>query len=736
LNRFLKYINIIVALLLVLAAGAVWFVAIRVLPQTSGSIPAPVAARVAIGRDALGVPHIVAGSIEDAVFAQGYVTAQDRLFQIEFMRRQGAGTLAEIFGRPALESDALSRRLRLRRVAEQYARGLRDADRRMLSAFARGVNYFIETHLGAYPIEFTLLGSDPAPWTLSDSVLVSLIMYRVLTDSWRDELVKRAMLETGEKNLVNALFPFRTGLEPRPGSNAWVIAGSRTQTGKPLLASDPHLSYSLPSIWYQVHLKAPGLNVAGVSLPGLPGVVIGHNDRIAWGMTNVGFDVQDLYEVSLDTTRGLYRDGGKAVAARQERETIRIRGGGAADTVVWSTRFGPIVTSEGARHYALRWAAFELSPFELPVLDMNRAGNWTEFTAALARFPGPAQNVVYADTEGNIGFHVVGRFPIRKELYGDLPVPAGAADAEWSGYVPFEELPSLYNPSSGAIVTANQNPFPEKYPYRVSGGFASHHRAHQIRAMLDKRSKWTAAAFLAVQKDVYSAFHHYLAKQLVAAGGTSVSSHPLLAQAVPLLRDWNGQMEIGRPEPLLVTLAFQHLRKAVAERASPDKAGAYDEGIAYDVIETLLRSRSADWFADWDQLLRRVLLDAAEEAARMQGQNPDNWDYGRYHQLLLKNPVLGDLRFVGKYFRIGPAPLSGAPTTVKQVSGRVGPSMRFIADVSSWDASLMNLSTGQSAQPLSSQYKNQWSNYYAGQSYSMQFDRVDVVDSVDLVPLP
>jgi penicillin amidase len=734
LNRLLKYINLALALLCAAAATLVWWYGYRVLPRTSGRVAAPVSARVAVGRDQRGVPHIRAASVDDALFAQGYAAAQDRLFQMEVLRRQEAGTLAELFGPVALESDLLVRRMRLRRVAEHNVRALPPQDRRALSAYARGVNFFLETHLGAYPVEFTLLGADPAPWSLSDSLLVALAMYRSLTQSWRDELVKKATLDSGDPALASALFPTLAGLDPQPGSNAWVLAGSRTRSGKPLLANDPHLRHSLPCIWYQVTLEAPGLHAAGVSLPGLPGVIIGHNRRIAWGMTNVGFDVQDLFEVRLDLARALYLDGGKPAVARQEQESVRVRGGATVSQVVWSTRLGPVVLSEAGRHYALHWSATEAGPLEFPILDINRAGNWSEFTAALRRFQGPAQNFVYADVDGNIGYHAAGRLPIRKTHAGDVPVPASETSPGWHGFIPFDELPLTFNPPSGIIVTANQNPFPPDYPYRVSGDFAPVDRARQIRALLHARPKWSAAEMLAVQKDVYSSFHHFLARSLVAASRGSAVSHPLLDAAVPLLDAWNGQMEIGEPAPFLAALAAQHLRKAIVERASPGKAAAYAPAVPTAVVEQLLRARSPGWFPDWDQLLRRVLLDAAEEGARMQGRDPARWDYGRFNTWVLSNPVLGAASFVGGYFQIGPAPMSGAATTVKQVTRGLGPSMRFVADLAAWDHSCMNLTTGQSGQPLSSHYTDQWRAYYTGDSFPLAFDRVDIEDTLELVP--
>jgi penicillin amidase len=278
-ERVLKYFNI--AIIAVLAAGAagVYWLAYRPLPQTSGSIRAPIGGEATIVRDTLGVPHITAASIDDALFLQGYATAQDRLWQMDGLRRLAAGRLSEVFGPATLESDRQARRLRMERIAEANAANLAPQDRAALVAYARGVNFFIESHRDNLPVEFALLRYDPRPWTIKDSVLIGLHIYRELTTSWRSELQKSALLENGDREKVEFLFPKNAGGEVQPGSNAWVLGGKRTANGRPLLANDPHLEYSIPGLWHMVHLKAPGLNVVGVALPGAPLVILGHNDE-------------------------------------------------------------------------------------------------------------------------------------------------------------------------------------------------------------------------------------------------------------------------------------------------------------------------------------------------------------------------------------------------------------------------------------------------------------------------
>ncbi len=546
-----------------------WF-AWRPLPETTGEIAAPISAKATIARDALGVPHIEGATWQDAIFLQGYATAQDRMWQMDALRRLAAGELSEVVGKSGLESDQEARRLRLAQIADDSERTLPEADRAVLAAYARGVNYYLETHRGRLPLEFTLLNYDPRPWRIRDSILAGLQMYRTLTTSWREEIEKLHMRERGDRAMVDYLFPARTGVDPQPGSNAWAISGERSATGKPILANDPHLDFGIPATWYMVHLRAPGLNVTGVTLPGVPAVIIGHNENIAWGITNLGFDVQDLYRENIDPQTGRYVFRGHVEQARLERDAIAMKGAKPIETVTWVTRHGPIFLGDENQQYSLRWAAADPGSFQFPFLEINRARDWEEFTAAIARFPGPGQNFVYADTAGNIGYHAAGRNPIRPQgCGGDVPADGATGECEWDGNIPFEELPSFYNPAHGAVVTANQNPFPEDYKYPVNGHFSPPYRAAQIRTLLDRRAKWEPQQMLEVQKDVYSGFSQFLAQQVVAAWDARKATNPALKEAVDLLRSWNGQMEKGTAAPMVVTLVFQQLRKTAAERASP-----------------------------------------------------------------------------------------------------------------------------------------------------------------------
>jgi len=733
LGRIVKFINLSIAVLLLVGLFAAYWFAYRPLPQTSGQIAAPISAKATVERDALGVPHIAAANWEDAIFLQGYVTAQDRLWQMDALRRLAAGELSEIIGPSALELDREARRLRMRRMAHEYYQNLTAGDRAVLAAYARGVNYFIETHRDRLPLEFSLLRYDPRPWSIEDSLLCGLQMYRNLTTTWREELQKAAMLASGDRAKVDFLFPSRIGTEFQPGSNAWAISGKHTASGKPILANDPHLEWGIPSTWYQVHLQAPGLDVIGVSLPGLPCVIIGHNQRIAWGVTNLGYDVQDLYIEKIDPRTGRYLFRGQLEQARSEIEWIGVKGQKPQEFRQWVTRHGPVSIAEGNRFFALRWSAAEPSSFQYPFLDLNRANNWTEFTAALARFPGPGQNFVYADVDGNIGYHATGKLPIRK-YEGDVPVDGSSGEFEWEGFIPFDQLPAFYNPPQGWIVTANQDPFPDNYPYSVHGSFAAPYRSLEIRSLLASHDGWKPGDMLAVEKDVYSAFLDHLARMLVAAYDRSKPAGSNLSDAVGLLRSWNGQMDKGSAAPMLISVVYQALRKRIADSAAPGKSDLYGPQMAPAVVEQILDRGARGWFQDRDGLLMRALSEGIENGRRLQGSNVKRWNYGSYNELAIRHPVGDKLPLLGPYFNVGPVPMSGSSTTIKQTTQILGPSMRFVADLGEWDRSLNNITIGESGQILSRHYKDEWDAYYAARSFPMQFRKVDAKQTLTVLP--
>ncbi len=748
-RRVLLVVNVLLGIVCILAAGAVYWIFYRALPKTSGSLATLVTQQVEVNRDGLGIPHIRAKTIEDALFVQGYVTAEDRMFQMDAMRRLAAGELSEVFGSATIDADRESRRLRLRRTAEQIYTALPAADKAAIAAYARGVNAYIESHHGRYGFEFTALQYDPRPWSVVDSLMAGLNMYRSLTHSWKLKMDKQQMLSAGEADKVDFLYSapgrMKPGSElswaatsevgaPLPGSNAWAVSGAHTADGKPLLSNDMHLEFSIPGVWHAVQLEAPGLDVEGVALPGIPGVISGHNDRIAWGETNLGFDAQDIYAEKMDFRNGHYIFEGKLEQARSEHEIIRVKGRGAEEIAVWVTRHGPVIEQNGTAALALRWTAYEPGVFQYVFLDVDRARNWEEFKRAISRFGGPAQNFVYADVDGNIGYHASGKLPIR-HYAGGAVVDGSTGKNEWDGYIPFDDLPETFNPPTGVIATANANPFPADYPYPVSGNFAAPDRTEQILNLLKAGgSKLKPQDSLRIQKDVYSAFHHYIARRVVEAYDKRGAVTGALNDAIGLLRKWDGQMDEDEAAPLIASLVADHLRKSLAERASGGNGGAFGGDISPAVVVKLLRDEPPDWFPDYNALLLHSFTDAMDEGQRLQGANPAGWKWGKALFVEIRNPVGGALPWIGSWFNVGPLPASGGITTVKQMNGRLGPSERMNFSVGNWDNSLWNLTVGESGNLLSPHYRDQFDAWYNGESFPMPFRNLDAGSTVRFVP--
>jgi len=538
--------------------------------------------QVTVRRDERGIPYIEAANDADLYFAQGYVTASDRLFQMELFRRTARGELAEIFGAgpdgSVLESDKQHRRYGFAQLAETQAARLPAKLGAALDSYARGVNAYI-TSLDArsLPPEFQILQLKPRPWLPADSLLIGKIFDETLTTSWPADLRRAAFAElpqqlrdqlfpesspldvilvgsdnkkkAGANKSSSTVFPesaavdskeldalsfnesasesalARLGLYARnsDASNNWVVSGKLTVTGKPLLENDPHLSPSAPSIWYMTELSMPGYHAAGVSVAGIPGVAIGHNETIAWGVTSLEPDEQDLYIESFDKEnprRYMTPTGWREAEVRHEEIKVRKSPASAAtETVpfdVTVTRHGPVIFEQDGKRYALRWAALEADAnLSESFFLLNAARNWNEFRAALRNYSGPAFNMIYADTKGHIGYYGVGRFPIRKTGSGKLPYDGTTDDGEWTGFIPFEALPHVYDPPNGIIVTANTRIVGFDYPYNLTTIPGAAYRARRISDLLHSSKKLSIEDFRRIQGDTYTIAGATFAREVV-----------------------------------------------------------------------------------------------------------------------------------------------------------------------------------------------------------------------------
>lgn len=752
--------------------------------QTPASTPetlrlAGLRAPVTVARDGRGIPYIEAANDHDLMFAQGYVTASDRLWQMDLLRRTGRGELAEIFGSVALEEDKRRRTYGFARMSETSAGMLSDTALDALTAFAAGVNAFIQSRTEqTLPVEFRILQYRPRLWIAADSLVIGYLMAESLSSTWRTDVMRAALARLPKEQRDDLLIEFTESDTPVVGSdkakaarqagkstaqvalpvsvealrqamwasaveqqsldrvglgaqdwaasNNWVVSGKRTVTGKPLLANDPHLSPTVPSIWYLVNLSAPGVRVAGVSIPGINGVIIGHNERIAWGMTNLAPDVQDLYREKFDGTRYATPTGWKEAEVR--RETINVRTaptGTATEAVtlnVLVTRHGPVVLEKDGERYALQWTVLDPSRESVTTfLKLNRARNWKEFTEAISGFAGATQNFIYADVDGHIGYYGAGYIPIRKSGDGSVPYDGATDDGEWTGVIPFGKLPHVFDPPSGVIVTANARIVGRDYPYFLTHNWASPYRQKRINDLIAAKPKLTVEDFQAIQADNYAIGGATFARAVVKRFGDTASSAELsakLKESLALLAAWDGRAAPDSRAALLVhewRAAFA--RTVLTSAIGPELTRQYSWDNLHSLLDRIVTEWPARWLPKdtktWEDVLVITEAEARASIENKLGADERKWTFGQAVQVRFAHPLVG-ARLVGTQFKLEPFPQSGyghgpgiGPTP------NVGPavSMRLIADVSNWDNTRHGITVGQSGDPRSPHYQDQLNDW-------------------------
>lgn len=742
--RAAGWVCLALALLAIAGIAVYWRWSRRALPQVDGEARLPgLAAPVTVRRDGLGVPHVQASSLPDLMRAQGYVTAQDRMWQMDLMRRRAEGQLAEAFGEAALPADRDIRTLGLLDAARRNLPLVPPDLRALVDAYADGVNAWLSTHADELPLEFRLLRYAPRPWEAVDTLAVGKLLALDLAQGWEDEALRATLFDRLPADVREMLFPRLFAQDriligrdvPLPagagealaetgrGSNNWVISGAHTATGRPLLANDPHLALGVPSIWSAVHLTAPELDVAGVVLPGTPGVILGRNRRLAWGCTNVHDDSADLYVEELDprdSTRYRARDGWEPVQTRHE--SIRVRVGPLAsswrtvDHVVRLTGHGPLVAI-GARQYALRWTALQDDAVELPAFArIERAGSWDEFRAALRSYPGPSQNFVYADADGHIGWYSAGRLPIRRGGDGSRPYAAANPDGDWLGYVPFDELPHVFDPPSGRIVTANNRLVGTQYPYKVTRGGIGPWRAAALFERLESREGWTADEMARLQGERLSLPHRDLARVLVDAAGRHRGDAAWGAIAHEMT-GWDGRLE---PDSRKAALAVLTMR-AVGTRVILPRLQGSPRGPALArrmaAIHKLILERPASWVprgdGDWDGVLLRAWRTAEGEIAQRLGPDRSRWTWGALNVIAVQHPLARAASVLAPLLSPPAVAMGGFSTTPNVLniapSGAIeGPSMRFVANLADPDDTRLVNFMGQSGHAASEHYADQF----------------------------
>ena len=757
------------------------------LPELDGTLAvAGLSAPVSVTRDSHGVPAIEAATLDDLFFAQGYITAQDRLFQMDLMRRAAAGELSEIVGEVALQHDRQQRILGIKAMAGKGVQTATPEDRQQFGAYARGVNSYIESHRDRLPLEFRILRYAPKPWTAEDSLAIAYQMVQTLSispkaaltrekilaklgpeltadlyvnTSWRDHppTMPRSTLDSaapaqeatraGEiassepmpEILRPWLDPFLRDQPMSLGSNNWVVSGAHTTTGKPLLSNDMHLGHQMPNLWYEAHLHSGDFDVAGVTLPGYPYVIVGHNRRIAWGCTNTGPTVEDAY-IETFNERGQYLtpEGWKSPEVRRER--IQVKGKPEVDVDVEWTRHGPIVSELSfgeTRKIALRWTLYE--GIRNPFFHVDSAQDWKQFRQAFSEFDAPGQNLVYADVDGNIGYQATGRIPIRASGDGSLPVDGSNNAHEWTGSIPFDKLPSVLNPDSGIIATANGRISPDGYPYSVSVEWEAPWRTDRIYRVLGSGRKFSSADMLALQTDIYSELDRFVADKLVYAADHAKHASQRAHQAADILRDWNGQMDANLAAPTLVTQAQVELKRLLLEpKLGPAPAKDTNSTLSWKSykwlgettwLENTLSHQPARWlppqFSDYQELLAASLDEAVKDAPG----DLSSWKWGAVNSTTIQNPILAKIPVLRRRAGPGEQSQSGSVYTVKAAGRDYGPSERFTADLSNFDSSTLNLVTGNSGHILSPYYMDQWTAWYTGSTFVLPFSKSAVEQS-------
>ncbi|HEY2291550.1 MAG TPA: penicillin acylase family protein [Thermoanaerobaculia bacterium] len=737
-----------------------------VLAQTSGTLHVPGLRRpVTVLRDRWGVPHIFAETQDDLFLAQGFVAAQDRLWQLEIWRRTGEGRLAEIAGPEAVERDRFARLLRYRGdLAAEYASYAPDA-KRIIEAFVRGVNAAIAASRDRLPIEFELAGVRPEPWT-PEVCLNRLAAFGMTINSSQEVLRAKLGTELGWK-LADELMPAEPPrpLEAQPhaglegvdekvlslpwaalsplrfqaaanGSNNWVVDGALSATGRPLLANDPHRDLSLPSLRYLVHLVGPGWNVIGAGEPALPGVAAGHNERAAFGFTIALIDQQDLYvEETNPANPDEVRFQGRWEPMRVVRESIAVKGREPVAAELKFTRHGPVIHEDRERHrvWVLRWVGGEPGTAGyLAALSLDRARNWPEFRKALERWKVPSENLVYADVDGNIGWQVAGLTPVRKGWSGLLPV-SGAGEYEWQGFLPAAELPSAFNPARHFLATANNDILPPGYPHELGFDWGDPTRALRIAEVLGAGGKFTIADFERLQYEEVSPVARALVKILGEARGAS----PELRPWVDRLEAWDGTVAKGSAAAALYEIWAAKLGPAVLKARVPETwlpivAGRLEQ------VTALLRDPRPEWFgqdprAGRDALLLQTLEAAVAEAKTRLGPDPAKWRWGALHTATFRH-VLGTGPERQALFNLPPVERGGDGTTLNVGVGAGfdvshGASFRELLDLGNWDRSVATSVPGQSGQPGSPHYADLLPLWAEGRYFPLLYSRKKIEEA-------
>lgn len=733
---------------------------------------------VTVRRDGRSIPYIEAKNEPDLYFAQGFVTASDRLWQMDLYRRVASGRTAELFGNLTLEEDKRWRRFGFREIAEKTYQSYSRDYQKILDEYARGVNAYIATlDKTTMPAEFQILQYQPEEWQATDSLIIGAILADGLSTTWNFDLVKSKFAqlpkETYEKlflektpydvlvvgkdlensktkkararnrkiKIDDALYELakrdseirkssleRIGFyeEFNAASNNWVISGKRTLDGKAILANDPHLPLTVPGIWYLTNLNSPKGKVSGVTFPGVPGIVLGHNEFIAWGATNLGPDVQDLY-IETFNEKNEYQTANGWKAAKKRTEQIKVRTNllkpdtQNVEFEVFETENGVVILDQSNKKYALKWTALDPKNDTFQAFyKLNQAKNWNEFKTALSTYGGATQNFVYADVKGNIGFHNAGAIPIRNSKNSDQPFDGAKTSGKWTGQIPFAELPESYNPPEGFIVTANQRLAGDSYKYFLGNVWADPYRARRIYDLLKANDKQTASDSEAIQRDVFSISYSNFAREVVKQSAAS-------EETLNVLKGWDGKISSDSQAALLVhEIGGAFLRKIITAKVGADLQKEFRSPNANSLIDWLMTEKPKDWlpkeFASYKDLLIASEKTAIENLTKKHGADKTNWIWGNERKINFVHP-LSNAPLIGAAFKIDSIRGYGNGTT-PNVGASV--SMRHITVAGDWDKTRHGIAVGQSGNNKSPFYKDQINDWSAGRTPEFPFSKAAI----------
>ena len=766
LKAFRILFNLIIIFIFLVLAGIIY---LRTgLPRTSGTLLLlDLEASVEIIRDRYNVPHIYAENNEDAYFGLGFVHAQDRLWQMEFQRRLGAGRLSEFIGEETLKTDKFYRTLSVYHYAKASFENLDAETQSVLQAYTKGVNAYLENHSGPLPPEFLMFKHKPEPWQPADSLVWLKMMAWDLSNNWEDEILRARLSNVLSDQEINQLFaPYSKNAptilpdfqalykdlaldklwtsfpEPSPpgiGSNAWVVSGEKTTTGKPLLANDPHLRLEAPSVWYFAHIKTPDFEIIGATLPGLPAIVLGHNNFVAWGIANVPADNQDLFIERLDPTNEnfyLTPNGKERFTLRSEK--IKVKGQNFVNLEVRQSNHGPIISDasdetnpvvqdvnrdvnrEFEHVVAFSWTALREDDLTLQAgLNFSKAKNVEEFASSLNNFHSPHLSIVYADVEGNIGYYAPARVPLRANGDGLMPIPGWTGEYDWQGFIPFEELPHTINPASGQIVSANHKIVGDDYPYLISSSWTEPYRAKRIEEMLADIEKHTPESFAQIQADQVS----LMAKDFLPLLLKVIPESPEEQEALENLQKWDGRMLAGLAEPLIFYTWYQNFSRLIYIDELGEELFNDTWGFRPIFLESVLSTHSK-WCNNiltftqesCEDIVEQAFNDAFEDLTKKYGNDMSTWQWGNSHKVrhahnIFSRTSLRPLHYIfdinkvngGDAFtvNVGRFDLEG-----KDFTQTHGATLRAIYDLANLDNSRFMHTTGQSGHPLSLHYRD------------------------------